>query len=532
MKKVVSVLLCLILAAGMVFAADDDLVKGKFAKTKSITVEVYDRSNDGGSKPEDNVWTKFIQDGMLRDHNVAVTFKRVPRWTEGEALNNLLAANDAPDVCVTYSYPTIQTYGDMGGVIDLAPYLTKYKAQLPDMWKLLGDTNIYNNRDPKTGIVWAIEGTRFLNMMTGTFVREDWLKKLNMKAPTTLAEFEAMLKAFKANATKLLGADADKMIPFSLSVDVGWGVRNLAESFVPDNATDEALYINGFDDRHLFWPKYKDAIRVVNKWYNDGLIWKDFPLYPIGDKTLDNLTKAGYVGAFIGNWDLPYRDGDNGVTASIKKLQGPDAAYIAIDCFKNNAGKYRKFQGATTSDRKVFFPATNNEPLASLLYLNWISKLENRKFLQIGEPGVNHEKNADGSVKMLAVKGEKIMNSGNNIDYTITINGLDMGDASITAKSLAMSYAGVEPKYIEKSFLIQKTDARVAKVFNLGKINAEEGMGTAQTEKRNNLLTQAVVAKVKDFDSVFDAGFKDILASGNQAIIDERAAKMKAIYGK
>jgi putative aldouronate transport system substrate-binding protein len=35
-----------------------------------------------------------------------------------------------------------------------------------------------------------------------------WLEKLNMAAPTTLEECEAMLVAFKDNADLLLGADA------------------------------------------------------------------------------------------------------------------------------------------------------------------------------------------------------------------------------------------------------------------------------------------------------------------------------------
>ncbi len=52
---------------------------------------------------------------MLEDHNVEVEFVKVPRWTEVEEINNLLAAGTAPDICVTYSYPTILTYADMGG---------------------------------------------------------------------------------------------------------------------------------------------------------------------------------------------------------------------------------------------------------------------------------------------------------------------------------------------------------------------------------------------------------------------------------
>ncbi len=528
MKKSLFILLCVLLPLGLAFAADD-LVNGKFATTKSITVEVYDRSNDGGSKPEDNFYTDFIKAGMLRDHNVAVTFKRVPRWTEVQQINNLLAANDAPDVCVTYDMPTVNTYAKMGGVLDMASYLDKYKKSLPNLFALLGDRNVYWEKDPTTGTVYAIDALLFHNNRTSVLVREDWLKKLGLKEPSTLVEFEAMLKAFKANASLLLGKDADKMIPFSIGVDVGWRADILTTSFVPDKITDKDMWINGFDDRRLLWPNYKQGIRVLNKWYNDGLIWKDFPLYPRGDKTEDNLMKAGYVGAMIHNWDYPYRDGEQGIAAQIKKLQGPDAAYIAVEGFKNDAGVYRKYLSPPV-DRKVFFPATNKEPVASLLYLDWLSTLANRKFLQIGEPGVTHELQADGSVKTIAAKGEKIMNSGFDIDYTIVINGLDLGKQDLNAKSLAMGYAGVDKRYIEKSYATQRNQSRITANFNVGIIGAEEGMGPALQEKRDNLLVQSIVAKSADFDKVFDSGMKDYLSSGGQAIIDERKAKYSQFF--
>jgi putative aldouronate transport system substrate-binding protein len=525
MKRFLSLIVCLCVLATVAFAADDGLVNGRFTTTRNITVEVYDRSNDGGSTPDNNFFTDFIKAGMLRDHNVAVTFKRVPRWTEVQVLNNLLAANDAPDVCVTYDMPTVNTYAKMGGVFDMADFLTKYKAQLPNLFGLLTDRNVYWEKDPKTGTVYAIDALLFHNNRTSVFVREDWLKKIGMKSPTTIGEFEAMLRAFKDNAEKLLGKDAAKMIPFSIGVDVGWRADILTTAFVPDKITDKEMWVNGFDDRRLLWPNYKQGVKVLNKWYNAGLIWKDFPLYPLGDKTEDNLLKAGYVGAFIHNWDYPYRDtGDGGIAGNLKKLVGPDAAYIAIECFKNDAGAYRKYLSPPV-DRKVFFPATNKEPLASLLYLDWISTLENRRFLQIGEEGVNHVTQADGSVQAVAVKGLKIMNSPNNIDYTITINGLDLGNTSLNAKSLALAYAGVDKRYIETSYATQRNQSRVTANFNVGIVAAEEGMGPVEQEKRNNLLTQAIVAKPDQFDSVWDKGFKDLLSSGVQAIIDERAAK-------
>ncbi len=37
-------------------AATSELVDGKFAETRHITVEVYDRGNDGGTDPSNNIY--------------------------------------------------------------------------------------------------------------------------------------------------------------------------------------------------------------------------------------------------------------------------------------------------------------------------------------------------------------------------------------------------------------------------------------------------------------------------------------------
>lgn len=502
----------------------------KFKETRKITVEVYDRGNDGGSKPEDNYYTQYIKDGMLHDHNVEVTFIPVPRWTEGEVINNLLAGNQAPDVSVTYSYPTIQTYANMGGVLDLGPIIEENKDLLPDLFGYLTEANIYWDKDPNTGTIWAIESRLNILNRINTFVREDWLKKLDLKAPTTLAEFENMLIAFRDNASTLLGADADKMIPFGLSFDVGWRSDHLTTSFTPSNMTDKDVFVYGFDDRHFLFPNYKEGIRVLNKWYNDDLIWKDFPLYPAGDTTEDNLIKLGYVGAFMHNWDYPYRNGDDSIQLNLQRLVSPEAAFVAVEPFANESGEYVKYLSGPV-DRKLFFPATNKEPVASLLYLNWISKLDNRVFLQFGDEGVTYEALPDGSRKTLAAQGDKIMNSPANIDYTITSNGLDLGNPELTVKSIANGYAGIDPKYIEIASKITTNQGRVGKNANVGEIKAEDGQGQALKEKRDTILNQSVVAPVDKFDSIFDSGMKDYLNSGGQAIIDERKEAWERQFG-
>ncbi len=507
-----------------------EVVDGKFVTTRKITVEVYDRGNDGGSDPTNNKYTEYIKKGMLEDHNIEVEFIAVPRWTEVEQINNLLAAGDAPDVCVTYDYPTIQTYANMGGVLDLGQYVDTYADLLPHLWEWLDETNIYWDRDPANGTIWALEAKLAVSNRINTFVRKDWLDKLGIAEPTTKAEFEAMLVAFKDNADVLLGSEAKKMIPYSLSYDVGWRAATLIESFIDPNISDKEYYINGFDDRKITQNGTKEAVRLLNKWYNDGLIWSDFALYGSGDTTEADMMKAGYVGAFTHNWDLPFREGEDSIQANLKRMVGEDAAFVAVDCFEDSKGTHTKFVPGPI-DRKIFFPSTNDEPLASMMYLDWISDAEHIEYLQIGDEGVTHEKTDNGAIAIIAATGDDIQNSGFNIDYTITCNGMKLQNEDLTVKSRAYSYASVDPALVEAADKICNTDMKVGKNVNVGAISAEEGQGPALAEKRDIIYDTAVTASADKFDSVWDSGMSDYLSSGGQAIIDERTEKWTATFG-
>lgn len=510
--------------------AGADFENGKFKETKKIVVEIYDRGNDGGSDPENNDYTEYIKKGMLEDHNVEVTFKKVPRWTEVDEINNLLAAGTAPDVCVTYSYPTIQTYANMGGVIDLAPYVEQYKNDLPNLWNWLGDTNINWDKDPKTGNLWCVEAKLAVSNRVLTFVRQDWLDKLGMKAPTTKAEFEKMLVAFKDNASTLLGADADKMVPYSVSYDVGWRAATLIESFLDPKMSDKEYYVNGFDDRKLTQNGTKEGVRLLNKWYNMGLMWNDFAQYGSGDTTEDDMMKAGFVGAFTHNWDYPYRNGDDSINANLQRNVGANAKFVAIDPFEDKNGTHTKFVSGPI-DRKVFFPATNKEPLASMLYLDWISDPEHIQYLQIGEEGVTHTVTSDGAIAIQPATGNAIMNSGMNIDYTITVNGLKLTSEELTNKSRALNYPGIPAEDVMNSHKIANTDLRIGKNVNVGAIEAEEGVGDTLSQKRDIAYDKAVVASTADFDKVWDEEIKNYLSAGGQAIIDERTQKWTEFFG-
>ncbi len=511
-------------------APASELTDGKFAETRHITVEVYDRGNDNGSDPTNNMYTEFIKKGMMDQHNVEVEFVAVPRWTEVDDINNLLAAGDAPDICVTYSYPTVLSYAQMGGIIDLKDYVEEYKADTQNLWNWLGDTNMLWDKDPKTGSLWAIEGKRAEQERIVTFVRQDWLDTLGLKTPTTRQEFEDMLIAFRDNADTLLGKDASKMVPFSVSKDIGWRTANLLASFLDPNISDREFYINGFDDRLVTQTSTKEAVRLLNKWYNDGLIRKDFAIYD-DDTAEDDMIKSGYVGAFMHNWDMPFRNGEDSYNSNLRRLVGENAKFVAIDPFENAAGKHAKFLYSSAGDRKIFFPTTNDEVLASFLYLDFISDPATIKYLQAGDEGVTHEVLDSGAIQIIAAEGDAIQNSGKNIDYTITCNGTYFGDTALADLSRAYGYADQDPELVSQADKISLTDGIAPINVNVGEISAEAGVGDTLSSKRDQIYDNAVVAPVADFDSTWDSFMDDYLSSGGQDIMDERAAKWEEYFG-
>ena len=531
MKRILALVLALALIATLgitsAFAADDGFVDGKFTETRTITVRLFQR---GDNVPETSPWAEYIKQGMLEKYNVNVEFSVCGRWDDETDLGNLLAAKNAPDVIYTYAYPTVLNYADMGGIIDLAPYIEEYKDLLPNLFNLLGEDNVYWDKDPETGKLWALETRLVNNARINTFIRKDWLDKLGMALPTNKAEFEACLVAFRDNAELLLGEDAAKMVPYSTSQDIGWRNNILTVSFVPDAISDEELYIRGFDDRQQFLPGAKEAMRLLNKWYNEGLVWKDFALYGDGDTTEDDNLKAGFVGAFQHNYDYPYRNGEDSIEANIKRAAGEDAEFVAVDCFENDAGVYRKYLGSTV-DRKVCFPTTNKEVLASLLYLDFISQPDTILFLQTGVEGKNHVRAENGAYKMQAVDASDpyTQASLNNIDFTMTCNGQYLGE--YTEASFAFGYAPVDPAVVETAYAVAMNGGRVPAHYSLPAIEAETGVGTTLSDERNSFLNKAVTAPVDQFDAIYDAGVENYMAIGGEAIMNERAEKLEAATG-
>lgn len=486
-----------------------------------ITIEIFDRGTDGGkTDPTDNFYTDWIKERVLEELNIGVTFKAVSRWEEDTQINTLMAAGAAPDVCLTYSSDMVANFRDLGGLVDLAPYVDEYLGDLkeflgPDL-ALPGRDMIDRNKSTETGTMFSIQARRMNVAQLNTFIRKDWLDKLGLPIPTTTQEFHDALRAFKEKDPG--GVGANHVIPFTMTDDVRWRAGTLLESFVDPNLSDKDRWINTVIDRQFLLPGYKEGFRLLNQMYNEGLIDPEFPLYT-DDTISDDLIKSGVVGAFIHNWDQPYRD-TPGLLRDLKE-NVPDAEIISIDPFHNAAGKTQKSL-YDSAGLHFFIPKSSKNIEGALRYINWLSKFENRYFLQVGEEGVTHDI-VDGVPKLKPAEGEKIMNSAQNIDYTIMINGLDVGDEAKNAKALANAYT-VEPELIVTAYENAMRNGRPALIVPV-ELSAAGPVTQVLVDKGKTLMAEAVTAKPENFDKAWDDGIADWLAAGAQAVIDERAAK-------
>jgi len=520
---------------GLELVSIDGQMTPRFTDPVSISVVAWNRSHDRLPHISQSYWADWIRAEALRIHNLDVTFVEVDRWTENDAMAALLMANSAPDVCMMFDDQPVIELAAMGGVIDLAPLVLEYADFIPNFYTMQGTEMVWWNLDPVTGSLWAFTGRHFAgDLRMATFVREDWLNTLGIAPPTSHAEFEAMLIAFRDNAELLLGDDASQMIPFQLSQDVGWRGDHIMTSFIPSTLTHREWFVYGFDDRRFMYPGMIEGARVLNRWFHDGLIWRDFSLHDANDEIGDDLIRLGFVGSFIGNWDYPFRV-DAGLITGIRENVGPEANFIAVAPFENDAGEIRMEVGHG-QERHIFFPHTNQNPIASLLYVDFISRPAVREFIMFGYEDIHFEMGPDGYLVPIPIDDwpdEMVIPSLRNFDLLPTFTNIPPLSNPALA-SLADGFEGIEQSNVARTMQMTRQHAWLPPRVVIREIAAEGMFGgglDGMFGMSNDVLNQAINAPPEDFDAVFNAGMQRYMDAGGRAIIEERREAWLETFG-
>ncbi|MBR4556372.1 MAG: hypothetical protein IKO15_02730 [Clostridiales bacterium] len=322
----------------------------------------------GNSSDAESNCAKYIKESVLNELNIDVTYLPADSY---DLVNGI-----SPDISYTTQYNTITTFYRMNSVINIAPYLTEYSDSLTDLKNLLGDENLYSCTDEPSE-VWFLSQKNTEPLTRITFIRKDWLDALGLESPSTRGEFYRCLLAFRDNAELLLGDDRAEMIPFFIDGDPSISAKPLLDSMCDPDINKKVIYVNGYN--RVMQSGYKDGLEILNEWYLEGLIPIDFESIRPNTKESYEPIENGYVGAFCAKYDYLYANGCNSHISALHSTCGDEAEYVAVNTFENSNGEYTSWQEDYLNEDgiKVYLPATCSDPLACLVYLNWISNPQN-----------------------------------------------------------------------------------------------------------------------------------------------------------
>ncbi|WP_139997629.1 extracellular solute-binding protein [Paenibacillus paridis] len=499
--------------------------EGGTASTKpsSLKVELFDRGNTpAGYTITNSYLTNLVKERFGKPNNIDVQFVPVPRSEEIQKLNVLMASGtEVPDIVFTYDSGTFNRYAEQGGLTDLTELMDEYG---PNLKKFLGeDTLAYGSYN---GEQFAVPGRRLVLGKYASYVRQDWLDKLGLPAPQNTEQLYETLKAFKE---KDPGSTGGKVIPFGMTI-ASAQYESLLWSFI-EPMTEEQRYTLtqqlGSNDFPTLLPGFKNALQYMNKLYNEGLISKDFGL----DKDKKQLwedVQSGRVGFYSEDAGELYFTQNN----TYKNLQTNVAGAVMtpLDAFANSEGKFAKPTYAPNG-LYVMIPKSSKHAVEAIKYLDWMASGTNLFDIQFGIEGENFTL-VDGVpiVKPDAAQeaSDKIYNFG---DFAVIVNGKFAGDDKKNTDAYIAQTPAEYQADMRKSVEISNTDPITPVRFD-HPIAAEAKYGNGLADKFQEFIVKATMVKTEQFESTYAAMMKDYMASGGQAILDERTAAYKEMGSK
>jgi putative aldouronate transport system substrate-binding protein len=258
-----------------------------------------------GDNLENNVHTKWAKEKLGIDIKL---MWQVPEDQFANKVRLMLTSGEKlPDVINTKDVGLMSDLIASGQFQDISeafdqyasPELKKLYEEHPELWEQVtvdGKKMAYpyfENVGNVNGLLW---------------IRQDWLDKLSMKAPTTIEEMEALMEAFLKQDPSGKG----DIIPLGLALK---GARDpvtftkwYAEGtwlFGPNGTIPES-WIKG-EDGSLVWgsiqPGMKEGLLRLNDWYKKGYISKEAGLHD--ENKVTELTSQGRIAMVVAPWWLP-----------------------------------------------------------------------------------------------------------------------------------------------------------------------------------------------------------------------------------
>ncbi|MFC0212021.1 extracellular solute-binding protein [Paenibacillus chartarius] len=376
-RKWLTVSTVLILASAALLAAcsdtnraapGDTAASGDAAAVKPvrqhISSTVYDRSNVPSTEgsTENNRWTKWLNENGPAN----VNFVAVPRFESRQKLNVMFASASAPDLIFEYDPFIKNPLYDQKMLMPIDDMIEKYSTEYK---KLLKQYPALKKVGTKAdGKLYEFGRLQEVLPIHAILIREDWLKKLNLQAPTTTEELYQVAKAFAENDPD--GNGQKDTYGMAISLQSGYVINQVfqATSWV---VKDGSLTRN--------FENFKAAAEFKKRLFDEGIVDKDY----LNDKN-GAKAKQDFINGKIGIYPLQidwYGFTINEL-ASLKK-NVPDAAVAPLPYPRSPAGQFNPAYTNPVQATAVV-NAHAKHPEAIMSYVDFLVKPETMKTLKYG----------------------------------------------------------------------------------------------------------------------------------------------------
>ncbi|ASA20126.1 extracellular solute-binding protein [Paenibacillus donghaensis] len=268
--------------------------------TEPLTIE-YWRANDAKLTASMETFAGMASYKKKEElTGIKVNFTHPPLGQQKDQFNLLVATKELPDV-IYYNWADAvggpEKMIEDGRIIRLNELVDQYA---PNLKKIIeSDPEVRKQITLDDGTIYMFPLMKLdalkLNATSGLIMRQDWLDKLALKAPTTIDEWYTVLKAFKEKDPNGNGK-ADEL-PFTGN----WGPGDLTKlnDFAPAFGVIGGFQMNG--DKVEFGPLqpgYRSYLETMSKWYAEGLI--DPEIMTNDGKAFDYKVTNNLAGAYQG----------------------------------------------------------------------------------------------------------------------------------------------------------------------------------------------------------------------------------------
>ncbi|MDT8297990.1 MAG: extracellular solute-binding protein, partial [Spirochaetaceae bacterium] len=282
-------------------------------------------SEEGGIKKITAVWDRILleengqkewADRFKEITGVEIEIIKPVHNQYKEILGATFAAGDLPDV-VELQTVDIVPYALSGKLVPIEDYIetSPYYAEMPK--ELI---EAYRMAD---GHIYGFPQTRADGCVT--YIRQDWLDKLGLDAPTTYDEFVAVLEAFTYDDPDGNGVDdtIGMTLPFNTGLEFDYYNRMIMQDAMFGFQQKDGAWTDGFLESEM-----AGALQRFRDLYAEGLIDSEF----FSNKTSTARSKiyegqAGMMEYWMGTWATRFDES--------AKNTNPDAVVTAIEPIEN-----------------------------------------------------------------------------------------------------------------------------------------------------------------------------------------------------